>query len=128
MFTKLYKFIFLGIVLLSSHAAFAQSPQNYREVVQVANRVIGRAIPIIVALILITFFWGLIKLIRANSVGDTKTAAEGKNVMVWSLFGLFVVMSLTGIIYFIAGSFFDNIGSSLPNPTPHTFSPSTTNF
>jgi len=58
-------------------------------------------IPIVFALALIFFFWGLAQFIR--SVSD-KTIQEGKNKMIWGIIALFVMISIWGIIGYIGDS------------------------
>ena len=54
-------------------------------------------IPLVFALCLMFFFWGVVKYIW--SVGNEKE--EGRRVMIWGIVGLFVAFSIWGIIKFI---------------------------
>lgn len=56
------------------------------------------AIPIVVALAILAFFWGLIKFIR--SVSETGKS-EGKTFMIWGIVALFVMISVWGLVKFI---------------------------
>jgi hypothetical protein len=53
---------------------------------------------IVAGLALLAFFWGLVKFI--SRAGDDKSHAEGKNLMVWGLIALFVMVSVYGILRF----------------------------
>lgn len=74
------------------------------------------ALPVLVALTLLVFFKGLVAFIAKS--GDAKSHAEGKNLMVWGLIGLFVMVSVFGILKFFSNDFGftnpNNPGSILP--------------
>ncbi len=53
---------------------------------------VDTAIPILIGLALIFFFWGLVKYVRSAESGD------GKKIMIAGLVGLFIMVSVWGII------------------------------
>jgi Type IV secretion system pilin len=59
-------------------------------------------IPMTVALAIIFFFYGIAQFVR--SAGDVKTLEAGKNKMIWGVVGIFVILSLPGIIKYIGDS------------------------
>lgn len=63
---------------------------------------------LLVALSILVFFWGIVKFIF-NS-GDEGALEEGKNLMKWGLIGLFVMLSVMGIIAILGSSFGFQIG------------------
>ncbi len=63
---------------------------------------IALIIPVIAGLALLAFFWGLAKFI-ARVGGDEKAVAEGKNLMIWGLIGLFLMVSVWGLLRFFSG-------------------------
>lgn len=63
------------------------------------GRVVGVLLPIVVALALLAFFWGLAKFIFA--AGDEGAKDEGKRIMIWGLIALFVMVSVWGLVGFI---------------------------
>ena len=60
---------------------------------------VGRLIPIFVALALIYFIWGLMKFILA---ADSEAREEGKKGMWLGIVALFVIVSIWGIVAFIS--------------------------
>lgn len=94
----LYAFL-LGAILLPqvSFAAFDKIKSLLRDF----KSLLDLLIPIIFALALLFFFWGLAQFIR--SVSD-KTIQEGKNKMIWGIIALFVMISIWGIIKYIGDS------------------------
>jgi len=57
----------------------------------IAN-LVDAAVPILIGIGLIIFFWGLVKYIRTAESGD------GKKIMLAGLAGLFIMVSVWGII------------------------------
>ncbi len=56
-------------------------------------------IPILLSLAVLVFFWGIVKFIY--NAGDEKKIDEGKQLMLWGMVGLFVMVALWGIIGYI---------------------------
>lgn len=57
---------------------------------------INLAIPVIGALALLVFIWGLVKFIYQS--GDSRSHADGKNLMIWGVVALFIMVTYLGII------------------------------
>lgn len=68
-------------------------PTNILGLIAFVGDVLNRIIPILIALALIAFFWGLIKYIKGGKGIDT-----GKDIMIAGLLGLFIMVSVWGII------------------------------
>ena len=58
--------------------------------------IVGTALPIVFALAILAFFWGITKYVFSKS-GEGKV--EGKGVMLWSLIAIAIMTSLYGIIF-----------------------------
>ncbi len=85
--------------------AFAQSgPQlgNIETFIKSISRLINLLLPIVVAIALLYFFWGLAQFIL-NS-GDDKAQAVGKNRMIWGIVTLFVMVSVWGLVGFVGSA------------------------
>jgi K+-transporting ATPase A subunit len=93
-----------------SFAAFDSIKNLLREF----KSILDLLIPIVFALALIFFFWGIAQFIR--SAGDTKTLESGKNKMIWGIVGLFVMISIYGIIKYIGNSL--GIETPISSSTP----------
>ena len=76
--------------------AFAQALQPVRNLVVSLGGIINILVPILIALALVVFFWGLVQYMRA--AGGATTKAEGTKVMVAGLVSLFIMVSVWGII------------------------------
>ena len=58
--------------------------------------VLGLLTPIIFAIAILYFFWGLAKFVMA--AGDEEARAQGKSIMLWGIVALFVMVSVYGLV------------------------------
>jgi hypothetical protein len=89
--------------------AFAQGIQN---VLVTVSNILALAVPILITLAIIGFFWGLVKYLWGGAQG----AEEGKNIMIWGVIALFVMVSVYGLIQLLGGTFGINQGGTLIVP------------
>ncbi len=80
--------------------AFAQSLGNLETLLRSIGRLIDIALPIVVAIGLLAFFWGLVKFIFAGE----EAKKEGQQLMIWGLVALFVMVSVWGLVRFIGNA------------------------
>ena len=66
------------------------APGNLTQLISFAGDILNRVIPVLIALALVVFFWGLIQYIRTHK--------NGKDIMIAGLVGLFIMVSVWGII------------------------------
>jgi len=88
--------------------AFAQT--DFKTFISQIVEVVQLLIGLFVALALLSFFWGLTKFIL--SAGDEKRIQEGKDIMIWGTVGLFVMVSIWGILALLYGEL--DLGGALP--------------
>lgn len=81
--------------------AAAQGVGNTIALVTNIRALINAIIPVLFAIAIVYFFWGLIKYI--GSAGDAKAASEGKSIMIWGIIALAVMVSVYGIINWLIG-------------------------
>lgn len=84
-------------------AACPISPCNFAGLIGIFLDLIKVTIPVVASLALLVFFWGLTKFIMKG--GDDKAIQEGKSLIVWGLIALFVMISVWGILGFLADQF-----------------------
>ena len=60
---------------------------------------IQNLIPIVIAIALLVFFWGLVKFI--SKAGDEAEVKKSKGLMIWGLIALFVMITVWGLVRFI---------------------------
>ena len=109
------KKVILAALALAPAFAFAQSLGNLETLVTSIGRLVGLALPIVVGIALLVFFWGLVKFIFAQ--GNEEAKADGKKIMLWGLIALFVMVSVWGLVNFIGSSLGINQGDTVIVPT-----------
>lgn len=70
-------------------------------------------IPILIAVALVTFFYGLVMYIFKQGTGEAK---GGKDLMIWGLVALFVMISVYGIIRLAQNALGVDSGTSIGVP------------
>lgn len=90
--------------------ALAQTPNNLTGLIAFAGDTLNRIIPVLIALALVVFFWGLIGYIMKKKPG------ESKGIMIAGLLGLFVMVSVWGIIRLAQNTF--GVGNVAPVGIP----------
>src|SRR2546426_844821 len=90
--------IAIGAFLLPLVAS-AQLTNLINNIINPIGRIIGLLIPIVFALALLYFFWGLAQYIL-NS-GDEAAQAEGRRKMIWGIVALFVMSAVWGLVRFL---------------------------
>lgn len=79
---------------------------------------INQALPILFALAVLAFFWGLVQYVFAlGGEGDEKKQKQGKNLIIWGLIAFFIMLSVFGLISIIQESFGFKANSALTPPT-----------
>ncbi len=76
--------------------AAAQTAQNLVGLIRLAGDILNMLIPVLIALALVVFFWGLVRYIWGSSGDKGKSSAKG--IMIAGLVSLFVMVSVWGII------------------------------
>lgn len=97
------KIILTGAGVITFFPAIVLAQTTIQNIVIDIGDIIGLATPIVVALALLYFFWGLAKYIL-NS-GDEEKKAEGKSIMIWGIIALFVMVSVWGLVNLVADTF-----------------------
>lgn len=99
---------------LSPVMAFAAGFSGLETLVIQLQGVLGKVMPLLFALAIIYFFWGIIKFIR--SAGDPKAAAEGKSIMIYGVIAIAVMVSVYGLVNWITTTLsLDNSTVNLPD-------------
>lgn len=96
------KKVILAALALAPALASAQTLGNLETLVRSIGRLIDLALPIVVAIALLAFFWGLVKFIFAQ--GDETAKTDAKKTMLWGLVALFVMVSVWGLVRFIGNA------------------------
>ena len=99
-----------GISGATSGISCAVPPNNFREFVCViTNNILSPLIPILITLAVIAFFWGVAKYV-IQGAHDEKSREQGKQIMLWGIVGLFVMVSVWGLVTIVKNTF--NLGDA----------------
>ena len=109
------KKIILASLALAPMLAFGQQLGNIETFVSSVGRIVGVLLPIVVAIALLGFFWGLVKFIFAQ--GNEEAKADAKKIMLWGLIALFVMVSVWGLVEFIGSALGVGQGDTIIVPT-----------
>lgn len=111
------KFIYTALAFAPA-LAFAQNFGNLQALVSSFGRIVTSVIPIIFALAIIYFFWGLVVFLRA--AGDPKAKEAGQNQMIWGIIAIAVMLSVYGLVNWLQ--------TNLGIVNPGTIAPPTVNI
>ena len=79
---------------------------TFRALIDLIMVYISRLIPLIIALTVLVFLWGVFKMVLS---GDSDTArTEGRKFMTWGIVSLFVMVSVWGLVRIFTKTFFDD--------------------
>ena len=90
-----------------------KDPRTLIDIIRIFTDLIQLTLPVLAGLSFLAFLWGLLKFIFRIG-GDENAVTEGKNLMIWGLVGLTVMVSIYGILRFLSAEFgFPQIGLPL---------------
>lgn len=95
------KIITAGIVAFTPVLTFAQQANAFT-ILERIGQIIGTIIPILIAAGVLYFIWGVIKYITAK---DEEKQTEARTVMISGIIGLFVIISVWGLVRVIQTTF-----------------------
>jgi len=91
------------------------SAQDVTSLIDKIQEWVSLLTPVVVGIALLAFFWGLAKFIF-NS-GNEEKKSEGKNIMIWGVIALFVMVSVWGIVGAIGDTLDIEQGGTIPVPS-----------
>jgi heme/copper-type cytochrome/quinol oxidase subunit 2 len=88
------------------------TPKNLTEIIGLFTNIGLAIIPFLGAVAFLVFVWGVARFIR--SAGSEKEIKDSKNLIIWGIIGLFVLITIWGIITFLRGEFGFNDKIGIP--------------
>jgi|SRR3989344_6249076 len=80
-----------------------RTPSSFSDFISMILGFIAYLIPLLIAIGLLVFFWGMAKFILHAE--EEEKREEGKQLMMWGAIGLFVMVSFWGLINILTGTF-----------------------
>jgi len=108
------KKVIYGLMSLSPVMAFAAGFTGIETLVIQLQGVLSKVMPLLFALAIVYFFWGVIKFIR--SAGDPKAAAEGKSIMIYGVIAIAVMASVYGLVAWLQSTLNVSGGGTIDLP------------
>lgn len=124
---KLKKFAITAAAYFLPLAVFAQNTANDNlvDLFNQINTVINAIIPFLVGLAVLIIIWGVFNYIAG--AGDEEKRAQAKQYIVWGVVGVFIMLSVWGLVNVLVNSFALRKGpldvGDLPNFGPNTLQP-----
>ena len=107
----------LILITFAPHFVMAQPVKDFEGLVGKIYGMLSSIVPLIVALTLIVFLWGIFQLVRSNS---EDSRADAIKIITFGVVALFVMVSVWGLVNILVRSFnLDNTapaGPGLPAP------------
>ncbi len=91
-----------GAILSMPMFAFAAA-QNFGELVKIAISMVKSLIPLVIALSLLYFSWGLFQLVKTNNENAREDAIK---MMTFGILALFVMVSVWGLVNILTTTVF----------------------
>ncbi len=111
------KKVIYAVMSFAPVVALAQTANisGISSLVTAIGQIIQKLIPIVFALAVVYFFYGVAKYIR--SAGDPKAANEGKSIMIYGVIAIAVMASLYGLIVWLQANLGVPTNTTIPLPT-----------
>lgn len=105
----------LGTFLLPV-LALAQTPDESQVlgILAIVKKIVNAIIPIVISLAVIYFIWGVVQYVTA---GDEEKRKTGRDHMIYGVIGLFVIVSIWGLVGLLGTATGVGQGGTVPLPT-----------
>ena len=80
-----------------------KTPSLSTVITNVNNTILGPLVGVLLTAALVVFFWGMVKYI--SGLGSEQDKKAGKEIMVWGIVALFVMISVWGLVRLLQGNF-----------------------
>lgn len=98
-----YLSVITTVSFLIPNMLFA-APSDLTEFIELLTEIVSSVIPVVVGLAVLIFFWGLANFIL--HADNEQKRAEGKQLMIWGIIALFVIVSVWGLVAVLTSTFF----------------------
>ncbi len=100
---------FSPVVALAATAAATDA----FSLVRILQNIIDAVVPFVIGLGVLVFIYGVFNFV--TSAGDEEARAGAKQLIIWGIIGIFVMVSVWGLVHILVGTFnLDTRGEALP--------------
>ncbi len=103
------------IPLALTFAPMLAMAKDLKEVIADIVSILNALIPLLIGIALIYFIIGVIKYVSAGAEEDKRK--EARNVMIYGIIGLFVIVAVWGLVKIVASTFDVDPGGTIDIPT-----------
>lgn len=100
----------ISTLAIAPSIAFAQDLEGLTNLLRSIARLVDAALPVIVGIALLGFFYGLAMFIF--NAGDEEKRKKSRGIMIWGIVGLFVMVSVWGLVTWVGRSLDINQGDT----------------
>ena len=86
-------------------------------IIKLIETALKPAVPLLIGLAVVVFFWGLVKYLNAG-MGDAKNIKEARDLMIWGIIAITVMVSVWGIVKVVQTTFLGGTSFSSPTDIP----------
>ena len=86
-------------------------------IIKLIETALKPAVPLLIGLAVVVFFWGLVKYLNAG-MGDAKNIKEARDLMIWGIIAITVMVSVWGIVKVVQTTFLGETSFSAPPTVP----------
>ncbi len=104
---------FSPLLVLAQGATTAAN--NAFDLIKILQNIVDTAIPFIIGLGVLVFLYGLFQFI--SSAGDEEARGNAKQLIIWSIIAIFVMVSVWGLVNILNGTFNLNKDVAIPVST-----------
>lgn len=110
-----FKKIIGGILLFAPVLVLAQprgggGSNDIQSIIDILLNLLGWIVPLLIGVAVLFFLIGVVKYIMAG--GDEDKRTEGRNAMIYGIIGLFVMISVWGLVGILSNTF--NLDNNIP--------------
>ena len=88
---------------------FALAVSDLFGLISLVITILNWAIPLLIGVAVVVFLWGVVQYITAG--GDEEKRKEARNMMIWGIVGLFVMVAVWGLVWLLLNTFNLNTGT-----------------
>lgn len=89
----------------------AGAVESINDLLNLTEEIMNKVAPLLIAVAVIVLLVGIINYLRAGD--DEEKRSKGKNEMIYGIIGLFVMVSIWGLVAILSGTF--NLNNDIPD-------------